>query len=219
MFHWVVGSPKRFKTYVSNRVSNIVELLEPEHWHYVSGMDNPADCASRVLFPSELIDHDLWWEGRSWLKLPPSHWPLQPQITELSLIPEEEKEVSLVMLTQPMESPVDRFSSCTHLKSVTAWIMRFTGNCCAKQQKTFAPHLSVMELQKAEVYWQALINITSRRRSLISRRDIDLTSQVHSSLSTHFSMLTTSSESVVMSRTQTEHTPLNTPLCYMALIP
>ena len=63
VLRWLVGSPKRFKTYVGNRVSNIVELLGPEHWRHVSGVDNPADCASRGLFPSELIDHNLWWEG------------------------------------------------------------------------------------------------------------------------------------------------------------
>ena len=49
---WLVGSPKRFKTYLGNRVSNIVELLGPEHWRHVNGVDNPADCASRGLFPS-----------------------------------------------------------------------------------------------------------------------------------------------------------------------
>lgn len=46
VLHWLVGSPKRFKTYVGNRVSNIVELvLGPDH---VSGVDNPAP---EVCFP------------------------------------------------------------------------------------------------------------------------------------------------------------------------
>ena len=151
-----MGSPKRFKTYVSNRVSNIVELLGPEHWRHVKGVDNQADCASRGLFPSELIDHNLWWEGPDWLKLPSSHWPDQSQVPESALVPEEEKEVSPVALVQSVEPliPFDRFSTFSHLKRVTAWIMRFSKNCRTKASSE--PHLSVLELQKAEVYWLML---------------------------------------------------------------
>ena len=69
----------------------------------MKGVDNPADCASRGLFPSELIDHNLWWEGPDWLKLPSSHWPDQSQAPESALVPEEEKEVSLVALVQSVE--------------------------------------------------------------------------------------------------------------------
>ena len=150
VLHWLVGNLKRFRTYVGNRVSNIVELLGPERWHHVSGMDNPADCASRGLFPSELIDHNLWWEGPDWLKLSSSHWPDQSQIPESS-VPEEEKEVSFVTVAQPMDPliPLNQFSNLTHLKRVTAWIMRFVGNCrstTSKQQRISEPHLSVLEL-------------------------------------------------------------------------
>lgn len=125
------------------------------------GTDNPADCASRGQFPSELIEHDLWWEGPDWLKLPPVHWPDQSCVSEAVSIPEEEKEATLVAVAQFVEPliPLDRFSSYTHLKRVTAWVMRFIGNCRAaanKQQKTSQPHLNVPELQKAEFYWLAV---------------------------------------------------------------
>ena len=53
---WLVGTPRRFKTFVGNRVSHIVELISPDRWRHVSGTDNPADCASRGLFPSELLE-------------------------------------------------------------------------------------------------------------------------------------------------------------------
>ena len=45
VLNWLVGS-RRFKTYVGNRVSRIVELIAPEHWNHVEGTQNPADCAS-----------------------------------------------------------------------------------------------------------------------------------------------------------------------------
>ena len=67
--NWIVGNPRRFKTHVGNRVSCIVDLIPPNHWHHVEGSQNPADCTSRGLLPSELLTHDLWWNGPSWLKL------------------------------------------------------------------------------------------------------------------------------------------------------
>lgn len=63
---WLVGDPRRFKTFVNNRVAHIVELIGPEHWNHVSGEENPADCASRGLFPTELLQHSLWWNGPKW---------------------------------------------------------------------------------------------------------------------------------------------------------
>ena len=92
VLHWLRGSPRRFKTYVGNRVSDILELFGLECWHHVRGVVNPADCASRGLYPSELIKHELWWQGPDWLKLPPSSWPDQ-SIPQPEPTPEEEKEV------------------------------------------------------------------------------------------------------------------------------
>ena len=55
VINWLDGSPKRFKTYVGNRISTIVDLIPPDKWRHVNGLENPADCASRGLYPSELL--------------------------------------------------------------------------------------------------------------------------------------------------------------------
>ena len=159
VLHWLRGNPKHFKTYVCNRVSNILELFGPECWHHVRGMVNPADCASRGLFPSELISHELWWGGPGWLKYPSSQWPDQSRIPEPSSVPEEEREICFTSVVQPVEPviTVEKFSSFTRLKRVTAWIMRFVSNCAKKQQITSVLHLSVHELQKAENYWLSIV--------------------------------------------------------------
>ena len=34
VLNWFVGNPRRFKTYVGNRVSSIVELIAPERWNH-----------------------------------------------------------------------------------------------------------------------------------------------------------------------------------------
>ncbi len=72
-----MGNPRRFKTYLGNRVSHIVELISPECWGHVEGKENPADCASRGLLPSELLGQSLWWNGPNWLKLNVDEWPKQ----------------------------------------------------------------------------------------------------------------------------------------------
>ena len=90
VLHWLRGNPRSLKTYVGNRISNILELFGPECWRHVRGVVNPADCASRGLFPSEPIKHELWWEGPEWLKHAPSQWPDQSQIPLPKSTPEEE---------------------------------------------------------------------------------------------------------------------------------
>ena len=81
VLNWLDGSPRRFKSYVGNRISFILDRIPPNRWKHIPGEQNPADCASRGLFPCELINHKLWWNGPEWLTLSPSRWPPQPQLT------------------------------------------------------------------------------------------------------------------------------------------
>ena len=81
ILNWLVRNPRRFKTNVGSRVSYIVDLIGPERWNHMNGLENPADCASRGLFPSELLKHDLWWNGPPWLNLPPASWPRQMSLS------------------------------------------------------------------------------------------------------------------------------------------
>ena len=69
VLNWIVGNPRRFKTFVGNRVASITDSIPPNHWNHVDGTENPADCASRSMFPSELLIHDLWWNGPGWLHI------------------------------------------------------------------------------------------------------------------------------------------------------
>ena len=91
---WLVGNPRRFKTYVGNRVSYIIELRAPETWNHIEGIQNPADCASRGMFLSELLDHTLCWNAPNWLHYDSSQWPKQFNLPP-SESTSEEKELSL----------------------------------------------------------------------------------------------------------------------------
>jgi len=51
------GSPRRFKVFIGNRVAQIMELIPPDRWRHITSEDNPADCASHGMYPSEILTH------------------------------------------------------------------------------------------------------------------------------------------------------------------
>ncbi|XP_028159005.1 uncharacterized protein LOC114351861 [Ostrinia furnacalis] len=65
---WLSSHPSRWKTFIANRVSEILAILDREQWSHVVSSDNPADCASRGVNPSEYDTLPLWKSGPAWLK-------------------------------------------------------------------------------------------------------------------------------------------------------
>ena len=159
VLNWLVGSPRRFNVYVGNRVSHIVELIAPDRWGHVEGTQNPADCASRGLLPSELIEHTLWWTGPDWLRCDASVWPKQPQLSPNTPSEEGDEICHHVVLSvaDPI-IPVDRYSSFARLKRITAWVFRFVNNCKARRKSIdlVSSPLIPDELRRAEHYWIGL---------------------------------------------------------------
>ena len=118
------GSPRRFKVFVGNRVAQIMELIPPECWRHVDE-DNPADCASRGMYPSEILNHTLWWSGPEWLKLDQDHWPEQSQVRP-SLPPDEPEKLcsfAYTVVETPPLMPFDRFSMFSRLVRVNAFVL------------------------------------------------------------------------------------------------
>lgn len=160
---WLVGNPRRFKTFVGNRVPHIMELIPPNRWNHVSGQDNPADCASRGLFPSELVNQEMWWNAPEWLRLSSSNWPIQSMLPSSEPPAEEERGICLQIVPhcQTPVIPLEQFSSFLRLKHVTAWIRRFIDHChLKKQDRPYSLYLSTSELEVSEAYW---ISLTQRQ--------------------------------------------------------
>ena len=163
VLNWLTGTSRCFKTYVGNRVSYIVDCIPPNHWRHVNSIENPADCASRGLFPSELVSNELWWKAPKWLYLVTSRWPGQEEIPRVE-VNKEERKISLVTtceLVLPV-IPVNRYSTFPQLQRVTAWIYRFINNCCGgRNSTTNHPYLTVAELSHAENYWLSYSQLES----------------------------------------------------------
>lgn len=73
---WLRQHPSRWNSYVANRVAEVQTRLPSIRWYHVPSRDNPADCASRGLFATELDQHKLWWLGPPWLQRPSIFWPI-----------------------------------------------------------------------------------------------------------------------------------------------
>ncbi|CAB3984435.1 uncharacterized protein LOC110248986 [Paramuricea clavata] len=59
----------------SNRIAKIQDLIPPQRWKHVDGLQNPADVGSRGILAKEIKEHPLWWTGPDWLKQNQSNWP------------------------------------------------------------------------------------------------------------------------------------------------
>ena len=154
VLNWMQGNPCRFKVYVGNRVSQIIELICPDCWKHVLGEDNPAHWTFHGLYPAEILIHHLWYNGPDWLRRDSLEWPMQPVI-ELNLPSEEADVLCSFACTIPKEEPVlpgDQFSTFSQLKRVTAWPIWIIKYCPARRLKLprdISP-LSIQDLNRAE---------------------------------------------------------------------
>ena len=115
------GRIAQFKTFVYTRVSHTVELIAPEYWNHISSKENPADCASTGLYPTELLQHHLWWNGPEWLASKSSACFSQPKALKWKGSGEEEMSLFTVVERTPTACiPVHQYSSYSHLKHVTS---------------------------------------------------------------------------------------------------
>ncbi|XP_015125487.1 uncharacterized protein LOC107047249, partial [Diachasma alloeum] len=126
-----IRSPaSRWKDFVHNRVVKIQETLPNATWRHVSGKENPADCASRGITPSQLADHHLWWTGPDWINQDPEDWPRSTIDAPPMDIPEVAKEAKpakshpVVQRINEIAELLNRYSTMARLLAVTATINR-----------------------------------------------------------------------------------------------
>ncbi|XP_037822286.1 uncharacterized protein LOC119610934 [Lucilia sericata] len=72
---WLRKPPSSWTVYVANRVAEIQRHSNYFQWKYVPSALNPADCASRGIFPHQLVECEIWWNGPKFLYEPQSSWP------------------------------------------------------------------------------------------------------------------------------------------------
>ena len=187
---WLDGNLRQFKTSVGNRVSYIIDVVPPTRWGHVLGWDNPADCASWGMLPSQLIARP--WSLVDWTRLAASGRGILAQASSnwTWLYAQETDELctlSHIMVTQVEPAiPFDRFSSFFKLIRVTAWINRFIFNYRTHCKETSHPshRLSIFELKYAEQYYVSII-----QSEIFHQKIISLKSGKHVLSSSHLKLL------------------------------
>ncbi|XP_047022485.1 uncharacterized protein LOC124631893 [Helicoverpa zea] len=119
---WLKGGPSRWNTFVSNRVSDILNTVDYEQWGHVSTDMNPADCASRGLQGSELLNHSLWWNGPTWL----SNLNMNINVPYYEDTHEEERTRTLTAIYNTEQELIwTKFSSLSQMLRVISYCRRF----------------------------------------------------------------------------------------------
>ncbi|XP_045540617.1 uncharacterized protein LOC106708519 [Papilio machaon] len=142
---WLGSHPSRWKTFIANRVSEILTLMEGAQWSYVASKDNPADCASRGVKPSVCEELQLWKKGPSWLQ----NKNIEYKIKNIEDTKLEERKTTLkcFMLTEKDEDLLSRFSKLNKLIRVIAYCKRFIN--LNKSRNKYPKWLTTTELNDA----------------------------------------------------------------------
>jgi hypothetical protein len=126
---WLTTPHETFKQYVSNRVHQVQTALPDGQWRYVSSSDNPADCASRGLMPSELARHELYWCGPHFIYDAPENWGNDVVRISHSKFPEVRPVSLAVQRNDPPVEWFSRFSSYDRMLRVIVQMRHFTLKC------------------------------------------------------------------------------------------
>ncbi|XP_049306006.1 uncharacterized protein LOC125776623 [Bactrocera dorsalis] len=165
---WLEKPPHAWKTYISNRTSQILDQVGSATWHHVAGADNPADLGTRGYKPLHLATSTLWWNGPRWFIESPDSWPQSPM---RNIIAPEGRKIATFHTLWADTDILERFSSFLRAQRVVAYMFKFIEQLKSKVKRSHnfpcntVPHL---ELQKAKV---ALITYTQAR---YFSRDISL---------------------------------------------
>ncbi|XP_045450337.1 uncharacterized protein LOC123659122 [Melitaea cinxia] len=120
---WLSSHPSKWKTFVGNRVADILTILDSTQWSYVPSEENPADCASRGIQPDDCTKLELWKKGPSWLKEKILNYD-RSKIKETNLEIKTSKVKSNTATYVEEDDILSRFSSLRRLIRVVAYCKR-----------------------------------------------------------------------------------------------
>ncbi|XP_071497310.1 uncharacterized protein [Diadema antillarum] len=164
---YIQNESRRFHIYVTNRVELIHNETSSSSWFYVDTTSNPADCASRGMTATELLNSDFWLSGPKFLEgkgiFHPPQEEVKPDISDED--PEVKKGISFsttaVNITSRLStSRLHHISSWNRARKAVALCLRLKRKLQERQVKLRKSvqvarplprvDLTVDELQRAE---------------------------------------------------------------------
>ncbi|KAK7944331.1 hypothetical protein WMY93_000059 [Mugilogobius chulae] len=154
---YIQNETSRYKVFVANRVSQILNVSSGAQWRYVSTASNPADIASRGVKVDTFMKHPIWLTGPGFLLQPESEWPiLCPQKWSLSSEDPELRRIAVMNVVQMEEQVISQlieyFSSWTRLRKCVAWILRIKDwlLSCVRKRRQLHNALAMSELDQEQ---------------------------------------------------------------------
>ncbi|XP_070541647.1 uncharacterized protein [Ptychodera flava] len=161
VLHWL-RSDKTLPRFIRNRVNEIRTTIPNATFKYCPTRDNPADVLTRGINSKQLKESQLWWNGPYWLKT--GDWPVSRLITDTDA---NEQETAMVVKANPTTNhanadkthtgitkiiDVNRYSSLTRLRRITALVLRFVGNLRNPNNRVTG-EITAREIKAAEKLW------------------------------------------------------------------
>ncbi|XP_017471090.1 PREDICTED: uncharacterized protein LOC108362572 [Rhagoletis zephyria] len=166
---WIRSNPGQHKQYVANRIAKIQEMTNVDAWRYVPTKCNPADVASRGIYPSQLEDLSIWWAGPTWLQKDESYWPasivIEPTSTQAAGN-DDLSIVSLISVPKPDDWILQKYSCIQKLLAVTAWCLRFSA-VEATPAPTSSINIAVLEPEQQQFHRYYMVCSCSGSRTAI----------------------------------------------------
>ncbi|XP_050294296.1 uncharacterized protein LOC126734641 [Anthonomus grandis grandis] len=142
---WLSLEPRTLKTFVCNRISEIQQITNINHWYHVISSQNPADIISRGMSPVDLESNNLWWHGPSFLLKHKSFWPSNNHVSNYARQNTEKSKIidinpkSLIFFAKESNDFVmslcSKYSSYSKLINVVAYCLRFHFNLKYKDKR------------------------------------------------------------------------------------
>lgn len=148
---------KPYKSWVGNRIKEILSLVDISKWDFCPGTQNPADFASRGMDMSDLIKSNLWWKGPEEIlsdptknrNVPMTDNTLDSELKKPFVGIETYKVHSTILDENYLNGLIQRFEKWSKVVRFVAYILRF----CHTEHKEFRRKpLSVGELKKVEMF-------------------------------------------------------------------
>ncbi|XP_075163102.1 uncharacterized protein LOC142235727 [Haematobia irritans] len=154
---WIRSDQMKYKQYVENRVSEILEYSYESQWRWCPTSKNPADKATRAHFPFKYDPEDEWKNGPEFLIQSEFDWPNECNILGISDRCKEElkqKHMTCAAIESPsiLEKIVNGNSKYIKVRRIVAWILRFINNTrqVIHGDEIFRHELSAEEISEAE---------------------------------------------------------------------
>lgn len=170
---WLQKPPFHWKTFVANKISEILDNIGNVPWKHVPTTENPADLGTRGCVASDLEGNKLWWHGPHWLVKPPEFWPKQITYKELAL----EKKVVSFQTQCYLDDILERFSSFDRALRVICYMVRFVKKCkkiaCPETESHFITSQEMISAKLQLIKLAQITYFTAEYKALESNQPIN----------------------------------------------